>query len=177
MGLRRMKRLKFGEGKWKLMSEFLRARAICFFPLAFPQRGWIFYDFDFPRLLCVASMRHDETDTKKLLKLFNLFFPRIINIWTQTNNWTAAKPRQWYADPTKLSSTFFLFFYFVGPQVFLAFIICMKCCLIMFNTNVKLYIVWDYGAFWVKPRVENFFGIFFCFTVMVKSFLNCRRSR
>lgn len=122
---------------------FKGARDLFFCPL---YQSWIFYDFDFPRLLCVASTRHTERH-KKLVKLFNLFFLGIINIWTQTNNRIAKTPSVICWSAKNWARAFFWFFVVSVGRFFLGFVICIKFYLILYDTNVKLYIARDYGAF------------------------------
>lgn len=83
----------FGGGDDEIDEQVFFKVAICCFcyPPSCPiSKGWIFYDFDFPRLLCVASPRihnHGKLDCergKKYLNFLIYFCPSIINICTQT---------------------------------------------------------------------------------------------
>lgn len=108
------------EGMMKVDEQVFFKVAICCFcyPPSCPiSKGWIFYDFDFPRLLCVASPRihnHGKLDCergKKYLNFLIYFCPSIINICAQTETrkrrgW-GKKSLRWYADPQKLSCRFF----------------------------------------------------------------------
>lgn len=110
---------------WMEVDErVLRTRAICFFVCPLNQ-SWIFYDFDFPRLLCVASTSHSWETHKKLVKLFNLFLLGLINIWTQTNNRMAAKTPSVICWSAKMELKLFAWFLCVcccvGFQVFSGF--------------------------------------------------------
>lgn len=124
-------------------ASFFKVAICCFcYPPSCPiSKGWIFYDFDFPRLLCVASPRihnHGKLDCergKKYLNFLIYFCPSIINICTQTETrkrrgW-GKKSLRWYADPQKLSCRFFFCRFLGFPTVWLLSF-AFKFCLIIY---------------------------------------------